>query len=312
MNNMRDKPIFNKLFIVILVFFIILKIITLFVQSDLMWDSAVYMGMGKQIYSLGRVGLWEPSRPLVWPLIIGFFWKTGFNFILSAKILVILFSFGCAILVYIIAAKIFDNRVAFYTALFFIFSPTFFIFGGIPVSDVPSLFFLLLSIFYFIRKKDKLCGCFLGISFMTRFFQIFFIIPILIIYLSLWIRGKIRLKNITNFALFFMIPIMPYFLLNVYLYKNPFYPFVLQSFMTKNTGWIFYHPLNYYFINLFRENFLTLFSITGVFLIFRKSNFNKTSKILIFLIPFVLKRKCFICGWSRVLFIDARRTGESK
>ena len=27
--------------------------------------------MGKYIFSLGKVGLWEPARPIIWPLILG-------------------------------------------------------------------------------------------------------------------------------------------------------------------------------------------------------------------------------------------------
>jgi hypothetical protein len=74
---------------------------------------------------------------------------------------------------------------------------------------------------------------------------------------------------------------MPYLILNAILFNNPIYPFQLQTYMTKFTGWIFNQPFNFYFLNITKENALVLFSILGIFFIFKNEKFSK------FIIPFV-------------------------
>jgi len=63
-------------------------------NADLWWDSSVYLGMGKYVYSFGEVGLYEGSRPLVWPLILGFFWKLGLDPIFFGRLMVLIFGIG--------------------------------------------------------------------------------------------------------------------------------------------------------------------------------------------------------------------------
>lgn len=283
------KKIFRKnlILLVILVFFII-KLISLFVHHDVWWDSSVYVGMGKYVYSFGKAGLWEASRPLVWPIMLGFFWKIGLDYVFFGKLMVVLFSLGCSILVYVITLNIFNRKVALYATLFFCFSPTFFLFNNILHSEIISTFFLLLGIYFFIKKKHSLCGLFLGISFMTRLFDIFFVFLILVIYLFLAYKKRESIKNLIIFFMTFLVPVVPYLLLNSYLYNNPFYPFILQSFMTKYTGWVFHQPISFYFVNLIKENILVLFAIIGCWIVFKRGNFNKRALLTIFLFIFIL------------------------
>src|SRR3989338_477668 len=72
-------------------------------NADLWWDSSVYLGMGKYIYSLGETGLYEESRPLVWPLILGVFWKFGLDAAFFGRLAVLIFSIGTIISAYFIA-----------------------------------------------------------------------------------------------------------------------------------------------------------------------------------------------------------------
>src|SRR3989344_8609538 len=71
--------------------------------SGLWWDSSVYMGMSKHIYSGGGSGLWEPSRPVLWPLIIGLLWKLSPDYIFLGKILSIFISLGSSVVIYLIS-----------------------------------------------------------------------------------------------------------------------------------------------------------------------------------------------------------------
>src|SRR3989338_103468 len=285
--NMRASLKNHKIFLLIFLVFLIVKLFSLFIAHDIWWDSAVYLGMGKYIYSSGNVGLWEGSRPLVWPLILGFFWRIGLDAVFFGKLFVALFSLGILLLAYLIALDIFNKKIGIISALFLAFSQTFFLFSNILHAEIPSTFFVLLGFYYFLRKKYSLSGLFLGIAFMTRFFQIFAFFPLALILFYLFIRKKVPYSDLFYFSLFFLIPVIPYFILNQFLYGNALHPFLLQSFMTKYTGWVFSQPFYFYFANLAKENILALFSVISLVFIFRKPSLNTLSLSLLFLFLFV-------------------------
>jgi hypothetical protein len=54
----------------ILVFAFLIRLIFLIKNPMLWWDSTVYLGMAKYIFSSGKIGLWEYFRPLLWPIIL--------------------------------------------------------------------------------------------------------------------------------------------------------------------------------------------------------------------------------------------------
>ena len=78
--------------IAIILFFIAANILFLRFYNEIWWDSAVYIGMGKHIYSLGKSGLWEESRPLILPLILGLGWKLGLNVVYFGRAISLIFS----------------------------------------------------------------------------------------------------------------------------------------------------------------------------------------------------------------------------
>ena len=55
---------------IIILAFICANAIFLVFYKDVWWDSSVYIGMGKYIYSLGHSGLWEDYRMPLFPLIL--------------------------------------------------------------------------------------------------------------------------------------------------------------------------------------------------------------------------------------------------
>ena len=284
---MEDKKFYRTLSILFFIVFIILKIISLFVKSDMWWDSSVYIGMGKYTYSLGKSGLWEASRPIVWPLILGFFWKIGLDYVFFGKMVTVLFSIGSVIFTYLIVLTVFGKKEAFYTSLFLAFSPTFFLFNNIPFSEIPSMFFLLLGLYLLIKNQQNFAGFFFGLSFMTRFFQIFIIIPIAISYLYVAYKKK-QSRLPSSFFIWFFVPIIPYLLINYIMYNSPFYPFILQAFMTKYTGWVYYKPLYFYFTGLIMENILVLFFIIGLWYINKEKKFEKKIFLFVSIFTFAL------------------------
>ncbi len=279
------KLLKHKIFFLIFLLFFIVKIYSLFVAHDMWWDSSVYVGMGKYVYSFGKVGLFESSRPMIWPLILGFFWKFGLNYILFGKLFVIFFSLGILLLTYLIAHELFNKKIAVISSLFLSLSSTFFLFGNVLHTEIPSTFFVLLGFYFFVKKKYNFSGLSLGMAFMIRFFQIFAFIPLFLLLIYLAMKKKESFRKLIDFSSFFLIPVAPYLTLNFI--DNPFYPFLLQSWMSKYTGWVFSQPFCFYFINLVKENVLVLFSILALIFIFKKHDFKKISLAIVFLFIFI-------------------------
>ena len=144
--------------LIIIALFFISNLIIIFFQKNVWWDAAVYVGMGKYIFSLGNAGLWEASRPIIWPLILGFFWKLNLDVILFGKIISLIFSVGVLLMTYLIAKVIFDKKIALLSTLLLAFTSTFFFFSKLMLSGIVSTFFILVAIYFFIKKRYFLFG----------------------------------------------------------------------------------------------------------------------------------------------------------
>ena len=103
---------------IIAVLFFVAKLLTLGFYKIVWWDSAVYIGMGKYIYSFGAAGLWEPLRPVMWPLILGVLWKADMNVILAGRILEIAIGSLCILLTYFIGKRVFNEKTGLLAAVF--------------------------------------------------------------------------------------------------------------------------------------------------------------------------------------------------
>ena len=269
----------NGILIVISIFFL-LSFISF--NSSIWWDSAVYIGIGKFLYSFGQSGFLEQSRPLIWPLFLGAVWKVA-DVVVFGKILGLLFGAGCVYLTYLIGMEVFNKRIALVAALFLAFTPVFLFFNTKILSDVPSLFFILLSVYFFINKKYFLTGLFAGTAFLTRFLELPILFVIIILFLTFFRKEKIFLMNLFYIFIGFLVVVIPYLIFNYFMYQNIFYSFDLQLFLTKQTGWMYYEPFWFYFVNLFRENVLFVFALFGIVIVFKKRDYKKFTILFSFL-----------------------------
>lgn len=302
----------NKLIYLIILVFFIAKLFTLSAYKAIWWDASVYIGMGKYIYSLGNAGLWEPSRPLIWPLMLGLLPKFG---VLAGMVLDIVFGSLVIFLTYLIGKEIFSEKTGLFAAFLLAISPTFFFFNGIMLTEIVSTFFSLLAVYLLLRNKHFLSGVFFGAAFLTRFLQLLAFIAVV---LALIYNKKFKSKIFLGFA----IAVLPYLIANQILYNNALFPFFQQIFLTSNSGWLNHHPISYYFMELFRENFLYLLFIAGIALPFKKPNsrfivfpliilflfFNiirqKEVRFLIMLLPYMY----LLVSYALVYFIDLKNS----
>ena len=112
-------------------------------HTILWWDEAVYMGMGKYLFSSGNIGFWEIVRPIGLPLILGLIWKSGLNYLFFSEFMVILFSIGNIILTYMIGKKAVNKKVGFIASLMLAITSVFFLYTNYILTEIPSTFFIL-------------------------------------------------------------------------------------------------------------------------------------------------------------------------
>jgi len=267
---------------VIIIMFLCANLIFLNFYDDVWWDSSVYIGMGKYLFSLGKSGLWEESRPLMFPLILGMGWKLGFDAVYFGRLVSVIFAILVVILTYKIGIRISSKKIGLLAAFFTAFSYNFLFFSPNILTEIPSTFFVLLAFYYFLSDRLFLMGLFSGIAVMTRLFQIFTLIGLGLVLFFYSLRKPDFNKRLFYAALGFLLPIMPYFLLNHYLYNDLLLPFKTQSHLTRTTGWMLYEEYGFYFIGLLKENFFMVFLLGIPF--FLKKNHKFTALILMPLI----------------------------
>jgi len=288
LNIHKNYFIKSQTLYLILFLFFISNLFILILQKNVWWDAAVYAGMGKYIFSFGSAGLWESSRPLVWPVILGLFWKLNLDVVFFGKLLSLLFSVGVLYFTYLIGEEIFDKKTAILSVLLLALTSTFFFFSTIMLSGIISTFFVLTGIYFFIRKNYFFSGLFFGLGFMTRFLQLMIFLTILLIFLVYNKKEHNYFRNFGKLIISFLIPVFSYLILNYYLYGNILHSFFLQALLTKLTGWMYFEPWWFYFVELFKENFLYVFALFGLFVLFKDELDIKKSAVVYPLLIFFL------------------------
>ena len=244
--------------LIIITLFIFANIAFLSFYDDVWWDSSVYIGMGKYIFSSGKSGLWEESRPLVLPFLLGIGWTLNFDVVYFGRFLSIIFAALVVYITYKIGCNLFSKKTGLLAAFFIAFSYTFLFFSPNMLTEISSTLFLLLAFYFFLKNRFFLTGIFSGIAVMTRLFQAFTLIGLVLAFFYLYKKPSF-VKKFFYFALGALIIILPYILLNYYLYHDILLPFKVQTHLTKTTGWMLYKEFGFYFTGLFKENFFIVF-----------------------------------------------------
>ena len=154
-------------FIVLVAFFV--RLLFFFDYHPLWWDSAVYAGMGKYIWSWAQQGLWEPLRPIFWPLLLGGIWKSGLDIVFFGRIITLIMSLAIIWFTYKISLTFYDGDIALISAALVSFSTLFFFYTFRLYTEIPALFFVLLGFFFLQKKMYLYSGMFVGIAFLTKF-----------------------------------------------------------------------------------------------------------------------------------------------
>ncbi|RJQ17262.1 DUF2079 domain-containing protein [Candidatus Woesearchaeota archaeon] len=296
------KKIFqeNKEIIIIVAIFLALRIASMFRYHIPIWDEAVYYGMGKYLYSLGSMGLWEDIRPIVLPLILGFFWKINMPWALT-EIVPVFFSTATLLMTYILGKKLFNKDVGALAAFLLAITPIFHLYTPYYLTEIPATFFSLLALYWFLEARYFLSGIAAGVAFLTKFYVGLIVVSIglLIISQAFQKTKKAILRNIMKtgllFCLGFFILFFLFGLFNYFMYPrenfahSAFHTFIMAFphqanpfetiAMTDTASTLF--NIFYYPLELFKSNYIILAAIPALFFLLRKKHLEKTLPVLL-------------------------------
>lgn len=263
MNKKNFFPIIGVIVIAVLA-----RLLYLFDWHEVWWDAGAYVGIGKFLWSLGQSGLFENIRPLVWPFVIGFFWKISLNPVFWARMTEFLLSIASIWLVYLIGKELLSKRAAFFASIVFSFSAIFFFFGFHEYTEIPAVFFALAGVYALIKKKDLLSGILVGLAFLTKFpAGIFFVATLCYLLLrKKWLQG---IRHAAGFA----VPTSIFFMANLIAYKNPFAMLIFahESIISVlGCNVLRFKPWWQYFVWVFVDNRLNIAAILGLFIAIKK------------------------------------------
>ena len=159
----------NSGIVLIIAMFVLWRLYFMTRNHDVIWDEAVYLGIGKHLWSLGHAGLWEIIRPLGLSFLLGGIWKIGLDQIVWGEVLAIFFSAGCLYLTYLIGERVHSKPAGAVAALLLGMTPTFFLYSGYIMTDIPSVFFMLVSILLFLHNAYAWSGFSASLAFMFRY-----------------------------------------------------------------------------------------------------------------------------------------------
>ncbi|MBC8444026.1 glycosyltransferase family 39 protein [Candidatus Woesearchaeota archaeon] len=298
----------NYILITIFFIFILIKIVTATKVHQIIWDEAVYIGMGKFLFSFGKAGLWESIRPLGLPILLGAIWKLKLNMIIFAEILAVLFSLGNIFLVYLITKETFNKTTATIASFMLSITPLFFLYSSYILTGITSTFFALLAIYIYISKENlPLVGFFTALTFLFRFPQGLLLVAILF---SIFINEIITRHSIKNtlkklkvsvkksyypFILSFSLTILPFLIFNFLIYRKYtskvyhaiFRPFILGFSHQANP----LHAINsiisnisHYCSILIEQNWLIIFIFLAIFFFIKNKEYKNHKTTTIFII----------------------------
>jgi 4-amino-4-deoxy-L-arabinose transferase-like glycosyltransferase len=280
------KKTFSTAFLIILSLALVLRLIFAFGFHEIWWDSGVYIGMGKTIFSGGESGLYEHIRPPLVPLVLGGIWALGLDPALFGRLFEIILMLGIVTLTYLLAKEWFNEKVALLSSLIIAISPIFFYLSFHQYTEIPSAFFALLALFLLVRKQYIWSGISVGLCFLSKF-----PVGIMLVVIGLFLLIHKQWKEGLQVGIGFSLPVIPYFLFNWYYFGSPIGPLLAaQDAINRALGCnvIRAQPWWQYFSWLaISETKLHLFSLVGGFALVKNWNKKWTLFTLCLLVPFL-------------------------
>lgn len=248
---------------------IVLVSIVPFINGDTQWEYEAVLGVIKwgKPYVITRGNM--INQPPLGFYIEAFFFKIFGSSLETGVTLITIFSLGCTILVYKLGNLLYGKIPGLLAALLFALTPWQVVLSRSFLIDTQCLFFSLFSltigIISFRKNSIKLffiSGILFAAAFLTKFYAIFSLIPILLFYIY---YRKETPKNITKWLIAFIVPVLLVFFFWYEIISNQglFSLFAHKDFVEFNPNYI---KPSIFFVGNFLFNyglgrFLTITSI---------------------------------------------------
>ncbi len=281
---MKQLHLFLKqhgIVITIIAAFVIARIVTLSTHAIVDWDAAVYVGMGKYLFSHGTIGTWEILRPVGLPIVLGLFWNIGISPYMAGVVLSMLISVGTLVLVYMFAQEV-RRGAGNIAVMVLVSSAIFFRYSAVPVTDISSTFFALLGIFLVHKavtnKQYIVAGLVMAMAFLFRFPQgLVIVVGVLLLVLKMISeKGKWNVRIVhfieRGFSLAggFLLLAVPFLIINQYAYGNAFLPFIEATAVIKLYPTLYNKGIFFYAGQLLRQDPLFLLALAPMALLAKK------------------------------------------
>jgi hypothetical protein len=289
---MKIKDLHSVALIVVLLASFLARLYFFFDYHEVWWDSAVYIEMGKYLFSFGQAGFWEPIRPICWPIFLGLVWFLKLDVFLLGRAAQLLLSLGSIYLLYDIASRVFGKRAAILASSIFSFSSILFFLGFHLYVEIPATFLLLLSIALLLRAKVFWSGIVFALSVLTKFPMLVYSIPLAFLFLAKGFSDKSRvmgLRGILRFAAGAFVPFLPFLVFNLFMYGSTVFPFIEAHrtiLQVLGCNVLLFKPWYFYMQMLLLENPLYLLLPLGILAALRNYSKERLFVVVCFLVPF--------------------------
>ncbi|HRE41843.1 MAG TPA: glycosyltransferase family 39 protein [Ignavibacteria bacterium] len=230
-----NNPAYKKYFLFFLFLFLIAVKIPTLISDDMQpWDEGMYatrvlaihefgVFLDQSEYSVGE--FYSASHPplLIW---IGYIFTLIFGTsAIVFKIIIFLFSLGCLWLIVNISQQVFDLRTGYIASMLFTVNILFHVFSKRFQFDIPYIFFILLSFYFFLKYTDNaklryliFSGISFGLCLMVKIIVGVFI-PLVILTFILISHKNIKIK-FSHFLIFVLTGLAIALPWHIYMYMN--------------------------------------------------------------------------------------------
>ncbi len=280
----------------LIVAFLILAVVRIWYvaqPSPVWWDTSIYIGMGKYIFSGGHLGLWEPFRPILWPIIQGAVWRVGIDPLVFGKIFVLLSSFVAMAVVYVIGFRMEGKKTGILAMVLLGITPVFFYFTNVQITDISSLAVGLVGVLLFSRKHYFASGLVVGLAFALRFPQGLIIVALgfaaifnTLDFQNLKHTFKASFLKLLALAVGFSVILVPYLVFNYIRYQDILLSFKLAtSVLVGDLLYLYDGGAWFYALEVFKQNWFSILALAGVaisFTQFKQIRRNETTLAVLF------------------------------
>ncbi len=333
----------QKYLIIILIYSLLISLMLLAIPTEIWWDEAVYVSIGKYLFSHGASGFMEYQRPLLLPLLLGIAWRVNVDPIITGRILAVICSLSTIYMTYLITKKIHNEKAGIFAVLILTMTGYFIYFSTKILTDIPSILFILIAANELInkdltRKNLIVAGVMTSLAVLIRFSSLPLTLAIMfgVIVCTIGVLKKGGLTDriivktaITNLVIYlvsFSVTLFPYFIYMYQRYNDPFFS-LSKAIVDINHSKIYWSSTIFDLVyQMIYQNPLLILSILGIYLYAKTMDCKKltifilliTSAIVIYMIPvnmlrytlIILPFLCITAGSGLCMLLERLRLTE--